>query len=312
MSIGFGGDLNLNAEDYEYHDLSQRIYPELEKANSPLPSWGTFIHPDEIRRLLFYGNEPLMTTRGSQLEDYQIKNWVDQAVKAFAQEISWDIYPRLWRSRPIAGQKGRFDLDPVQGQIETYAEWDDTYDYDSSKSTNFFLKLRNKNLCRVHRWVLTYPYSGSTILELTDRATIKHRAGLLQAVFTRAPFGSLGPPVTGIQGWRAMNQSANLPGAFQVDYSTGYDHASRVPRELKEQCLKYFMICILSSYAEGIVGGLSSYSTNVGVISESMSLSLSAENSFFGARIKQFTGELKEWWKTGKLRYSGVSFGALG
>lgn len=313
MTYGFGGDLNKQSEDYEYHDLSARIYPELEKKGEILPGWGTLIHPDELRRIMFYGNEPLLTTRGSQLEDFQLKNWCDQTVRAFASEIDWDIYPRLFRSRPLVGQNGRFDLEPRTGRIEDYAEWDDSYDYDVSKNSNFFLKLRRKNFCRLHKWVLTLPWSGNTVLDLTNRATIQHKTGILRAVYSRIPFGNTGISQIGIQGYRALDQSStNLPGAYQVDYTTGYDHATRVPSELKDQILKYFSICLLSSYGEGIIGGVANYSTSVGVISESIGTTMSAENAFFGARIKQFTNELNEWWKKSKIRYTGISFGALG
>ncbi|WP_039942355.1 hypothetical protein [Leptospira alexanderi] len=313
MNYGFDGDLNKQEEDYEYHDLSACIYPELVKSDSPLPGWGTLIHPDELRRIMFFGNEPLLTTRGTQLEDFQLKNWCDQTVRAFASEIDWDIYPRLFRSRPLVGQSGRFDLEPKTGRIEGFAEWDDTYDYDPSKSSNFFLKLRRKNICRLHRWVLTLPWNGNTVLDLTNRATIQYKTGILRAVFTRVPFGNVGISSIGIQGFRALNQNiTNLPGAYQVDYTTGYDHATRVPRELKDQILKYFAICLLSSYGEGIIGGIANYSTSVGVISESIGTTMSAENAFFGARIRQLGNELKEWWKTAKIRYTGFTFGVLG
>ncbi|WP_061221924.1 hypothetical protein [Leptospira weilii] len=313
MNYGFGGNLNKQEEDYEYHDLSACIYPELVKSDSPLPGWGTLIHPDELRRIMFFGNEPLLTTRGTQLDDFQLKNWCDQTVRAFASEIDWDIYPRLFRSRPLVGQSGRFDLEPKTGRIEGFAEWDDTYDYDPSKSSNFFLKLRRKNLCRLHKWVLTLPWNGNTVFDLTSRAAIQYKTGILRAMYTRTPFMNSGPPQIGIQGFRFLSQnSSNLPGAYQVDYTTGYDHASRVPRELKDQILKYFAICLLSSYGEGIIGGIANYSTSVGVISESIGTTMSAENAFFGARIKQLSNELKEWWKTAKIRYTGFTFGALG
>ncbi|EKR71863.1 hypothetical protein [Leptospira noguchii] len=314
MTYGFDGDLNKQSEDYEYHDLCAKIYPELEKSNSPLPGWGCLIHPDEFRRIMFIGNEPLLTTRGTQLEDFQLKNWVDQTVLAFGQEIDWDIYPRLFRARPLPGQKGRIDLETKNGRIEDYAEWDDTYDFDPSKSDNFFLKLRRKNICRLHRWVLTFPYNGSTILNLTEKANIQFKTGILRAVYTKVPWGNIGfSTQSGIQGYRFLNQNiSNLPGAYQVDYTTGYDHASRVPRELKDQILKYFLISVLSSYGEGIIGGISNYSTSVGVISESIGTSMSAENSIFGARIKQLTNELNNWWKKSKIRYTGITFGALG
>ncbi|MCR1794919.1 hypothetical protein [Leptospira sp. id769339] len=312
MAFGFSGDLNNQSEDYKYHDLGLRVYPEkAQDQNSPPPEWGCLIHPDEFRRIMFFGNESLISTRGSQIEDFQLKNWIDLTVRAFSQEIEWDIYPRLWRHRPLPNENGRYDLSP-NGEIESYAEWEDLYDYDSTTSNYFQVKLRRKPLCRLHKWDLTFPWTGSSLIDLKDRAVPNYKTGILRAVFTRVPWSNLAPPITGIQAWRGLQGMNSLPGAYRIDYTTGYDHASRVPAELKEQILKLFCISVMSSFGEGVIGGVSNYSISVGVISESLGTSMSATSSLFGARIIQMTNELKEWWKRSKHRYSQIHLGSLG
>lgn len=308
MSDGFDGKLNQDTTNYDYSNLALKVYPE--KANDPNPpKWGCLIHPDECRRIMFLGNEPLVTTRGTQLENFQLKNWIDMSIESFQNQIEWDIYPRLWRHRPAATQNERDDL--PDGMIEPFAEWDDLYDYDPTRSSRFLVRLRRKNVCRVHKWILHSPWTGSTMIDLKERMTPKYKQGLLEAVFVRTPWASLAPQTIGLQAWRGMGSNQGFPGAYLIDYSTGYDHSGRVPMELKEQILKFFTICVMSSYGDGIIGGVANFSTSVGVVSESMGTTMSATSAFFGARIKQLSDEISQWWKQSKGRYSGIKFGAL-
>lgn len=292
------GGLNQNNPNYEYTDLGQRLYPEESK---PRP-WGCLIHPDELRKILFFGNGKLITTGGDQLEDFQLKNWIDLTVRAFQEDIQFDIYPRLWRCRPIGNQ---------EREIEDFAEWDDPYDYFYTESTNFMLKLRRKPIAKLHEWDIFFPWTGQRVLDLKQRSIIKHNAGILQSVFVRTPWSNVAPVETGILAWRGLAGAGNVPGAYRVDYTTGYDHASRVPGELKEQILKLITISVMSSFGDGIIGGMANYSVSTGVISESVGTTMSATSAFYGARILQLQGEIKEWWKRNKMKYGHVGFGVL-
>ncbi|TGJ99864.1 hypothetical protein EHO57_13980 [Leptospira langatensis] len=315
MSTGYEGELNRQLEDFKYQNLAIKVYPDRDpkknNAGKITPEWGCLIHPDEIRRVLMLGNENIVTTKGTQLEDFQLKNWIDMTVEAFQQAIEWDIYPRLWRHRPMPSEDGRFDIS-ASGDIEDYAEWDDLYDYKSTQSNYFQLQLRQKPLAKVHKWTLAFPWVGGRGIDLMDNMIPKFRNGILRAVFVRVPGAALGQPTMGLQAWRTMQAGGSYPGAYQVDYTTGYDHANRVPRELKEVIIDLFLISLLSSYGEGIIGGISSYSTSVGVINESLNTTMSAENAFFGARIKQLNEKCKAWWKNNKHRYTQVKLRSLG
>jgi len=315
---GYSGKLNSNSENYSYPELALRVYPEKAKQDKK-PSWGTLIHPDECRRIMFLGNEPLMTTKGTQLENFQLKNWIDMTVESFGDMIQWDIYPKLRRHRPMVGEEERHDLDPAKyaveaGEgIEDFAIWEDLYDYNQSKSgSNFMVKLRQNNVCRVHKWDLMFPYSGQRMLNLKERMVPKYSQGLLRAMFVRVPWSNLAPVQMGINAHRTMlSGTPDLPGAYAIDYTTGYEKAAYVPAEIKEQILKYFTICVMSSYGDGIIGGVANYSTSVGILHESLGTTMSATSAFFGARIKQLTDELNLWTKTFRAKYTGIKFGAL-
>ena len=300
----YGGLLNKEtSEDYSYKNLSQKLYPEY--PFETLPDWGCLLHPDEVRKVLIVGNGRLVTVDGSQIEDNQLKNWIDLTVEAFQNMLGYDIYPRLWRSRPTV-----FERQPKI--IEPYAEWEDHYDYKPSESSLHFVKLRHKPVMRVLKFDFVSPYSGNTIINLLPRVLIKHNSGIIKSTYY-IPF-HIGGQIqsTPVGQYRLLQSGTNqYPNSYHVDYVSGYDSAQRVPRELVEQIQKLFVIAITSAYGDGIVSGVANFSTSLNGISESMGTTMSATSAFFGARIAQLAGELKDWLAKNKVKYSGIGFGAL-
>jgi hypothetical protein len=308
----YEGSMNVENEDYAYHNLYRKIDPWdfdtqtglLVEHNRPTKEWGTLIHPHELRQILFVGNGRLITTSGDQIHDYQLKNWIDLTVESFSQQIQFDIYPRLYRHRPLPQQSPR--------TIEPYAEWDDLYDYNPSEANYFFVKLRRKPILKLHKWLLAFPYTGNKYIDLSKQAIIRHWQGILKAVFVRVPWSNIAPVQTGINAWRGlMHGYAQLPGGYQIDYTTGFDHASRVPAELKEQIMKLITINVMSAYGDGILGGMANYSTSVSVLSESVGTTMSATSAWYGARIKQLTDEIQAWWKQRRSAYGGVTMTSI-
>lgn len=289
------GQLNSQNEDYQYHDLGQRLRPESETP----PAWGVLIHPDELRHVLFIGNSLLITVNGEQLTDYQLKNWVDHSVRAFAQELKHDIYPRLWRSRPIRGER----------EIEPYAEWYDTHLADQNKFNKpFFLQLRRRPMARLLSWKLISPVDNSLLIDLTQHAVIDYGKSILHAaVFNSGSYG--GPSGYPISAWRAGNFRFAV--SHSVDFVSGYDHADRVPSELKEILFKRMVVAVMSAFGDGIVGGLANSSVSVGTLSESIGTTMSATSAYFGARILQMQKEIDEWMKSRAPAYRGITMRVL-
>jgi hypothetical protein len=273
----YQGALNIQDEDYSYYKLGRKLDPwdtepktgKLIEHNRPPREWGVLIHPSEMRQVLFVGNGKLITTSGDQIQDYHLKNWIDLSIESFAQQIQFDIYPRLFRHRPLPSQAPR--------TIEPYAEWDDLYDYNPSEANYFFVKLRKKPIAKLHKWLLSFPYTGNQYIDLSKQAMPRYWQGILKAVFVRVPWSNIAPVNMGINAWRGlMHGYAQLPGGYQIDYTTGFEHASHVPAELKEQIMKLVTINVMSAYGDGIIGGMANYSTSVSVLSESVGTTMSA------------------------------------
>lgn len=293
------GQLNDKSLDYDYHDLGLRLEPGSENP----PAWGCFLHPDEVRHVLLVGNSLLVTVNGEQLTNYHIKNWIDHNVKTLSNRLQHDIYPRLWRSRPVRMKSHE------RREIEPYAEWDDFQLFDGNKhNKNFHLRLRKRPVAKLHSWEIVSPFTGEVLIDLTDYAIIHYSRGVLQAALfnTGSYAGYSGLPISA---WRLG--TGNYAAAHKIDYSTGYDHASRVPEELKEVVMNQMIIDVMSAYGDGIVGGLANSSVSVGVLSESIGTTMSATSAYFGARIAEKQKWLDEWFKKRAPAYTGFNFKVL-
>ncbi|MCB1160410.1 MAG: hypothetical protein KDK45_23100 [Leptospiraceae bacterium] len=304
----FGGFLNRESEDYEYRDLAKKLEPNID----PPREWGCLIHPDEVRKILHFGNGRFVTVNGDTFENYQIKNWIDQTVMAFGNILNHDIYPRLWRVRPTYGE----DSAKIQEELEPFAEYDDYYDYKHSQSNFHFLKLRHRPVYKVHKWELLSPFNNRLLIDLTDKALPNYRTGILRSVYLlpHAVYGLSGMnPAMSIPQYRTMYglYGQALPGVYKVEYSTGYAHASHVPKEIVENIQKLITVSLASSFGDGVIAGVANYSVSLSGISESVGTTMSATSAFFGARIAQLREEIKEWLAANKLKYAGIQMGVL-
>ncbi len=296
----FQGFLNDPSEDYDYKDLGLKLTRGVNPLdpNDITRKWGCLIHPDEMRQIMFVGNGRLITSGGDQITDNQLKNWIDQSVRALSDLLKWDIYPRLWRYRPFHMQ---------ERIIEPYAEWEDMYDYKYKQSDLFFVSLRRKPVCKVMAWRLASPYNTQTMIDLTPRMIPNYGAGILKSAVY---IGGAGFNMT-VSQYRSTVLRQDLPSSYQVDYVSGYEHADRVPRDLREIVQKLMIVNVMSAFGDGVVSGMSNYSISLGPLSESIGTTMSATSAYFGARIAQMSGEIKDWLKTRGKAYTGIGFRGL-
>lgn len=303
----YQGNLNNENEDYSYKELSQKLDPK-----APIREWGCLIHPDEIRKIFHYGNSRFVSINGDTFTDNQIKNWIDQTVIVFQNLLNHDIYPRLWRVRPQAGQ------DPIEvyNSIEPFAEFDDSYEFKFSEANFHQLKLRHRPVFKIFKWHLISPYSGQVLMDLTSRVIANYYSGILKSTYLlpHAMYGGFEyNPSMSIAQYRTFFSSSGIaiPGAYIVEYSTGYPHANHVPKELVEQIQKLITCAIASAYGDGITSGISNYSISLSGISESIGTTRSSGSTMFGARINQLMDEVKTWIEKNKIKYSGIKVGVL-
>ncbi len=289
----YQGTLNSQNEDYDYHDLGQRITP------GEATPWGCLIHPDELRKVIFVGNGMLVTVNGQQIQDYQLKNWLDHNVRVLGGRLEHDIYPRLFRHHAVHAADRR--------TVEPYAEREDVYLKSGQSGRSFRLKLRHHPVVHVHKWELRSVHDGQLLIDLLPYAIIDRATGLLSApVFN---VHGRGPAAMPIAAYRIGTQEMQY--VHCVDYSTGYEHASQVPRELVEVVINRMTIDVMSAYGDGIVGGLANSSVSVGVLSESIGTTMSATSAYFGARIAEKQKWEADWFKQRAGYYKGIKLGVL-
>ena len=170
-----------------------------------------------------------------------------------------------------------------------------------------FLLFSLKNQRKVKSYLYN-PYADSEILDLLPGAEINYEGGTLTNLrwggYQQYQSGSSNHPSLPLRASRLHIYYDDLANSYLIDYATGYDNASRVPDDLKELVAKVLAIKIMSAYGDGIVSGLASFSIGVGVLHESVNTTMSAASAFFGARIKQFQEEIKDWMQRHKNRYS--------
>jgi hypothetical protein len=306
MSV-YGGMLNEENVDYDYYELSRCLDPK-----APPRPWGCLVHPDEIRKILHFGNGTFFSVNGDTFSDYQLKNWADLIIRSFADFLNHDIYPRLFRAR------SRWGFDPTKKleEIEPYAELDDLYDFKLSQANYHFVKLRHRPLYKLHSWKLISPYNNQTLLDMTDRAVPHYNSGILRStlLLPHSVYGMTGSnPLMGINQYRTQYGAYGMavPGSYEIEYSTGYPSAERVPKELLEQIHKLVIISVGSSFGDGIMAGIANYSVSLSGVSESLGTTMSATSAMYGARIQQLQGELKDWITRNKIKYSGIQMGVL-
>jgi hypothetical protein len=106
-----------------------------------------------------------------------------------------------------------------------------------------------------------------------------------------------------------MNDRADV---FLLDYTTGYENCLDVPDELRYIIKKLAACNLLIAYGLGKAAGIASRSVSLNSVSESISTTQSAENTFFGATIMQYRKDIKAWYDQNRSKYSRTLFGNLG
>lgn len=127
-------------------------------------------------------------------------------------------------------------------------------------------------------------------------------------------------PVTGSSGSLILTQNGsfmplmvgmfpNAPGIWRVSYRAGMDD---VPMDLVEFIMKRASIGILQVWGDLIIGaGIANQTISIDGLSQSIGTTQSPQFSGSGARIKNYTDDLKELEKRLKDYYLGINLGVI-
>ena len=106
-------------------------------------------------------------------------------------------------------------------------------------------------------------------------------------------------------------QATNYVEAFHVDYIAGYKNAELIPEDLRDIVGKIAALKMLNVIGDGLIAGFSSSSLSLDGMSESFSSTQSATSAYFGARIKVYQDEIKDYIQQNKYKYGNFTIGSI-
>ena len=282
---------------------SERVGYSFKNYTPPSGEWGQILTADDMRFHFLWGIDLVANDdQKTEVLDSQLEFAIENALSEFEQFFNLDIRKRVYKADPS---------DSLTQAAEwkegvDYTDEDPPYDFDPDMWANYgFLQLRHRPILSVEKVMLQSPYN-TDILTLTEWARIYKKAGQL----TFYPKGStlFG---TGYQGsgiiaaWPGMMQKG-YPQAYKVDYTTGFSTSDFVPKALRNAIGLLASLNSLGWVGDGLMAGFSSSSVSLDGLSESFSSTQSATSAFFGARIKSYLDQLKEFKKNNKLKYVNI------
>ena len=283
----------------------------------PEDQWGKVVTADDMRFTYMFGIDAVAQDINETIwMDSQYDFFVNGAVAEFEKYLTIDIRKRIYKTPSI-----EMDGDSLAsltrgrkvGPGVDYTDLEDTYPFIPANWNRYgFIQLRHSPIISVERAILNnaigsrlFDLKGNGWLRLNRRATGQINFYPAGRTFTFTPFG--GGSVT----QRLLSYGIRYPGAFEIDYTSGYESSDFVPDELREIIAKYAAIKSLASIGDGLLAGFSSQSVSLDGLSESFSSTQSATSAYFGARIKQYRDEIADWLKLNRYKYGQIPIGFI-
>lgn len=266
----------------EVRDTEGKLLAVTTDTNLPLPS--------EIRQKWCFGL-PLSKDNGEVMSDDEILLWLRSAIAEAERKLGIFLKPTKIVTNP--DERGL-----VEG--DDYDKEESAYDYDARAYRQYgFLQLKERPVQSIEKFQMVLP-NGMVIIDFyRDENTRKwvklyKSAGQVQIVpYAGDPtiFAMLGGSQSGYP-FATGQINMNLPQMFYVDYTAGYE-AYKIPDDIRNVVAKMCAIDVLGMAGDAVMVGISSISTGIDGLSESTSLTASAEFSTYGAHIAQFKKEVE-------------------
>lgn len=276
--------------------------------------FGEILTADDMRYTYLWGIDELANDiENSSWEDTQYKYYVDSAVQDFEGFLDIDIYRRIRKTEKQIAENGLQKADFWMEGVD-YTDVEPVYDFDPDSWQQFgFMQLRHRPIISVERVILRTPLNQD-LLDLTRQNWVRIKdkeAGQINLFpdgglqFTFSPF------ITGPFIYQHI-QNGRYPQGMDVNYTSGFENAGEIPSSMRDVIGKYAAIKSLASIGDGLIAGVANTTLTLDGITEGFSSTQSATSAYFGARIHQYTQDIKEWMKHNRYRFGGFPLGFVG
>lgn len=270
-------------------------------SNYKVPSgqWGTIVTPDDIRYTYLWGTD-FKATNGESFSDDQIQFFIDSAMESIGRQLDITIKKKRVRSNATDRNLTKnidFDVDEAP------------YDFKFEKISRYgVIATRLKPILKLHKLTMLSRLAG--IRDLTNTTIVDKTKGLLKMMErpirpTDSANGIM--TATGIYG----NQTLSAHLFYSIDYDAGYETSDDVPMDLREIIAKQAAVSLLNIVGDGLMSGFSSSSLSMDGMSESFSSTQSATSAYFGARIKVYQDDIKEYLQATKNKFGHMTIGSI-
>lgn len=264
----------------------------------PEGEFGEILTADDLRRTYLWG-VPFTSTTGTQYTDDQIRAMIASTVAEFEHVLNLTIQKRVIKC-----------ADDLPGDA-AYDETEDAYYYHRMNwNAGGRLNTKRRPIISVERFEL-YTITMGRIMDLMGWLRIDHKKGVLHFYprmdQARGTTMSTYPPFL-TQGYLRNQSYSN---AYRVDYTAGFEDASKVPWDLRDIIGKAAACRLLNIIGDGLIAGFANMSLSLDGISESFGTTASATNAMYGARINQYLKEIETWLKANRHKFGSFVMGCI-
>lgn len=249
-------------------------------ANTNLPM------PSEIRNRWCFGL-PLSKDDGGVIDDDSILTAIKGAVTNIERRLGVLLKPTAISSNP--DERGL-----IQGT--DYEKGEAAYDYIAREYIQWgFMQLRERQVQSLQTLSLVLP-NGMVIVDFERDNNVRKwiklykESGQINIVpYAGDPtlFALLGGTQSGYP-FATGQINSNLPQMIYVDYTAGYNWY-QIPDDIRNAVAMAASVPILSIASNAVTQGVTSTSTGIDGLSESVSMSVSGDTNVYGSLVKQYT-----------------------
>jgi len=293
---------------YTYSEWEESPWFRIAEAGAGVTGWtfenyapvdgqfGEVLTADDLRYTYLWGI-PFTSTNGLEFSDSQIRSQIAAALREFELALGLTITKRVIRCRE--------GLEP--GAV--YDELEDPYAY-KRRNWNAGGRLipRRRPILSVERFAM-YTITQQQIIDLAPWLRVDHEKGVLH-FYPRAGTSNamrVSPSFMAF-GYHSARDYAH---GYQLDYTAGFEDASKVPPELRDIIGKAASCRLLNIIGDGLIAGFSSMSLGMDGLSESFSTTQSATNAMYGARIGVYLKDIENFLKENRYKYRGRFVGSI-
>lgn len=226
---------------------------------------------------------PLEDLYGNKMKEDMLEHYIDSAIEHAQRTFQILIKPR-----------------DIKHEVHDY--------YSGDFLQWSFLQLHNRPIIEVEEMSM---YFGDRKMFDIPRDWVRHHevAGQVQLFPVSGSSGSLILTQNGSFMPLMVGMYPNAPGVWRVSYRAGMDV---IPSDLVEYIMKRASIGILQVWGDLIIGaGIANQTISIDGLSQSIGTTQSPQFSGSGARVKNYTDDMKELEKKLKDYYLGINLGVI-